>query len=422
MDTDKSNMPQTAGTDTTRQESLFIKLLLPAMAFFATWGDGLQQIIPFQASKIFVVLTGLLLLHWVLVMRAKLAFPRAMTLFVLFMLLHTIVVFTLIPQEFSFGKTGISTIQSGFERIGESIDITILRVFTFIAMAYALAREIKNRNQIVIFSFFYACGLLAVYLMGGYVMTDLYETRQAGGYLDPNSFGLSGLIAVFLGIISFNYADNLRWKLLSLLGPLTGVMVLLASSSRGNMVGTFCGVLLLIAVSKLGQKLKTVLIIACILVISLLSLPDEYLQTLNLRFDLNRLTYDKGAGRLIIWQDYLRYWKDYVVTGVGLERSMTVLTNRCTRYQVPHNVYIQLLVEFGLPGLLLFLAAIVTFFRRLRNIPGKYPFMAILTAWLVSSFFLGTLESRDTWLIFGIICGACRIATQQDTPAGSRGR
>jgi O-antigen ligase len=113
--------------------------------------------------------------------------------------------------------------------------------------------------------------------------------------------------------------------------------------------------------------------------------------------DLNNRTY--------VWRLALRYWSQHPLTGIGggTFRERSLIDGGGDK--VPHSVFIGLLVETGIVGLVLFLIAVgVTGVCVLRS-RGLYPsryVLAMAAVWLCGALTI-TLETRKiTWLLIGL--------------------
>lgn len=90
---------------------------------------------------------------------------------------------------------------------------------------------------------------------------------------------------------------------------------------------------------------------------SLVAVPDYGNQ-----FDL--LTGYTSTGRAAVWRDALPLIQDYPFTGSGLGNTTMILSSYVFLLHVPflshtHNLYLQLAIEQGLPGLIAFLALVI---------------------------------------------------------------
>lgn len=138
-------------------------VLLILCAFFASWGAGLQNIASFDVSKIFVGFCILLILYWLVFAKHKFrAFPRSYNYFILYIILHTLIAYTIfVPEELGFGYLGESAARAeGFVVKQESYSIQIIRMFLFIFFAYAVASFVRTQKRLVAIAIAYGVGVL----------------------------------------------------------------------------------------------------------------------------------------------------------------------------------------------------------------------------------------------------------------------
>src|SRR5262249_32798122 len=105
-------------------------------------------------------------------------------------------------------------------------------------------------------------------------------------------------------------------------------------------------------------------------------------------------------GRLQIWSRGVGYVVDNPILGVGpgnfatAEGTLSPLAERQmwgigVRWNAPHNSYLQIAAELGIPGFLLYVAVIVSAFRALRRATPLTPALtASLIGFVVGSLFL----------------------------------
>lgn len=395
-----------------------VHVLLFVTMFFSTWGSGMQKLSPVDLSKLFPILSMLVIAYAVFFVKTKVVFPRAFNWFAVFYLAHMALAYGLIfPEELVFGYSGASTRGADFTVVGEGTGIACARIVMFLAFGYALAALLWDRRRLRWAAIGYGAGLLAVLLLGGYVSTEVSrsssEVRNAGGFLDPNSFGFAGLTAVSLAL--FAWADagkDARLKTVLSAVAITGGLAVLQSGSRSAMMGClFMFIAIMICTDKLSRKMNMLVAGGLVAVIAFTFMPGTMVESLKDRASVGRMRADRGANRLDIWSNYLAELPSYVVTGVGILRSKEVIRGSYTaEFAITHNQYLEILVETGLLGFLLFLTALGRLWRAAsaRN-PERPLLRPMLLAALVGLFtefmFLNTFYSRDTWILLGAVAG-----------------
>src|SRR5208337_4727635 len=114
-----------------------------------------------------------------------------------------------------------------------------------------------------------------------------------------------------------------------------------------------------------------------------------------------------GAGRLYIWQTGAAAFKDYFLAGAGLDNFPVIYNNYAEHAlhfvglnRPAHNIYLQIAVESGVIGFLLFVLVVASHLRyasqRESSTMGAARFRLIASeaaacGMLVASFFLGLL-------------------------------
>jgi len=150
------------------------------------------------------------------------------------------------------------------------------------------------------------------------------------------------------------------------------------------------------------------------------------------------------TGRLEVWRRGLHYIADNPIFGVGAnnfgmaEGTLSEFASRQqygigVRWTAAHNSYLQVAVELGIPGLVLFLALIVSALKVLRRprrvgraIPpaaGERPqlaqaLMASLIGFLVGAFFLSLGYSEMFYMLVALAVGLWKVTAEDSRPAG----
>jgi len=395
-------------------------ILILLCAFFTPWGAGLQQVVSFDLSKIFVYFMVLLILYYLLyisfISYEGLSFPSYFNYYILFVILHTFISYVFIfPEELKFGYTGMVNMQHGFIRLQEAVGIGIARFFLFILFAYSLASLLKNEKQFILLCLAYGAGLAIIIVLGGYVaVAGSKGGRLSGGVLDPNAFGMSAAIAVFLNMFVWTTQNTkVLYKFLSIIFVGFGVIGIFSSGSRGAILGVVIGLLIILMYTPISikekGKLAPIVLVGGVTI--LFFIPRYARQSLSYRLDIQRIQQTRGSNRLDIWTDYLGVFHRYALTGVGLKRSREVIKDTWTsEWGVPHNNYLEVLVEYGLVGLILFIMGLMSLWKRVsyklkleRKKISNAVILGLFSAWLTISFFLSNLAIRDTWLMLGTI-------------------
>lgn len=145
-------------------------------------------------------------------------------------------------------------------------------------------------------------------------------------------------------------------------------------------------------------------------------LPAELLQ----RFVLAEVVAGGGAGRLDIWEAGIAAWLANPILGYGFGSFGAVQTLWAGHLNTAHNIYLQALVELGVLGPLLLVAALALSLRMRPATTLERGATAGFLAMLVASLFLGTLNYDYFWLTLMVVEVARRVHMQTTDSHGER--
>jgi O-antigen ligase len=260
--------------------------------------------------------------------------------------------------------------------------------------------------------------------------------RFAGAMGDPNflAAGLVAAIVVALGLLPFRRDPIWRWAIVVSVVLLS--VGLAASGSRGAIVAAFATTVVAAVLAK-RHRVQVVLVAAVVAGAALVW------------FSISPATWkritaeDGGAGRDDLWKVAWTMAGDHPVVGVGLD-NFTVVANDYTRRVGPlenvdliavrphqvHNVYLQMLAETGVVGLVLFTVFVVLCARTSADAAkrfaarGESAHAALAGAvglaslgMLVASFFLSNGVDRRLWVLLAL--GPAMAAASRVTPRPS---
>lgn len=266
----------------------------------------------------------------------------------------------------------------------------------------------------------------------------LLRTRVFSFFGNPNVLAEYLLLFIPFGLALAWTAGDLLKKMLFL--GITGAMVLtlLLTFSRGGWVGLAVAVFVFL----LLQDRKALLALFFLGLVSALAgtafLPEVFLQrilTIGSPFDTSNIY------RILVWRESLLIISDYWTTGVGLGHQVFqeiypyyMLTRDKTPFHA-HNTYLQLLLEIGLAGFLVFFWFMVSTAKKgLKTLfRAPDPFLggviAASLAALAGLLAQGMVENvlyllkiiMLFWLTIGLLFLSCRLHEKEKTasPHGS---
>ena len=254
---------------------------------------------------------------------------------------------------------------------GNSFEIwwSILLINTLLLLFWLPAvMELKGIRYIVILVAVAAgCLSLAVQLVDPAALGSQRIWIEGSTY-DPNDIAL--VLATFFPVVVFLFLSaSFKGRLLFGLVLLSLVVAVIKTGSRG---GVLCvavaGLLLLLQPTRLGVP-KWCKIGLLILTLALFMSPVA--ETVKTRwqtllsgedYNLNQ-TGEGGTGRLDKWRSGAALFLENPITGVGIGNSGTALGMATKNWLTIHNSYLQIGMELGVAGLLLFLAVLLAIWR-----------------------------------------------------------
>jgi O-antigen ligase len=398
-------------------------------AFFLPWGPRLESTIHINLSKMFAVFASLLILHWILCARRKLvAMPPAFTLFLLFFIFHTVVVYTLVFTEWlNPDDTAEIYTASGKQILVEPWISGFSRMALFAFFSYALATYLRKDSQFRMISFAIGAGLLITILLSRSerwisIHPTFIDTRYSAGLNNPNRFGSVAMTVYFLNLATWvGSGHRLRRRVLSGCFILVGLMGCLASGSRGILCSLAIGsIVMLYYVPTLPKKACFIAFIALVFILALSFVPADIYESFESRVNPERLDTSQAAGRFYIWRGYMAQASRYFVTGVGFGRSHKMVTAMLPFPRSTHNEYLEKLVSLGIAGLLLFLWGLQQAWRRLKvctvqidNRTMNAIYRGFFISWLTFHLVANNQTSRAWWFSLGMIMAFSLVQKQK---------
>jgi len=245
-------------------------------------------------------------------------------------------------------------------------------------------------------------GILILYLYASQItfMDSVRASLVLGERVaDPNHTAAS-LLLPFSLFLSATLSVR-RIKLSSHILPL-GILfaVIVLSGSRGGLLGLAVAVISLF-IMHFGQHWKQKMKVVAVTVGGAVAgwlmwplLPVELTQ----RFLLAEIIAGGGSGRLDIWTVGISAWLANPIVGYGFGSFGAIHTLWEGSWAVAHNIYLQLLVEMGIVGLVLLLIALGLGYNAHAKSSLERGATAGFLAVLGASFFLGTLYFDNFWL------------------------
>ena len=235
---------------------------------------------------------------------------------------------------------------------------------------------------------------------------------------NPNAFAVTLLFPLSITLVAFARAKRRSEQVGILIAMSLLLFAIFLTMSRGALLATT--IMLIVFFYRYSRNWRRIAPILLILAFPALLMPSTFFQRIREASETG------GAGRINIWTAGFQVVKHYFVIGAGLENFPVAYTGfagyspRFMGYERDaHNVFLAVISELGIIGLLLFLAAISSEFRAAtRARQASRDFSAILAGseaacWgmLGFSLFANTLFYKTfwfSWIMLMIIAGVSR--------------
>jgi O-antigen ligase len=387
-----------------RKKNNLINILLFLIGVSTPIGAGLSELLKVDVSKLFLLLVLILGFTTVVVIRnIKLnIFPKTYIAYIAFIILHTILFcFVLFPNELFTINT-----QEELTLIG------IIRFVFMIIYSVLLVINISNKHQLFKILVGYVWGYIISFAVGIYFLFDFIGTdnfRLSAGFQNPNSFGLSSVI--FLFIVLFLIINKKIVGIRNVLFIFIGLLGLVLSESRSAILGPILGIAYITFknINKKGVIVKTIVGALLVIILFFVFVPKEFKESLGERFSLSERIESGRESRIFIWNDYLSNIHKYILQGYGRGRVTKITEDNyssSTNYAT-HNKYLNVFAEFGIIGLSLFILMLFYISRGLLNsrlnLNEIYLTRIFFSSWIILMLFGDFTNSRELWMSISIM-------------------
>lgn len=312
----------------------------------------------------------------------------------------------------------------------ESRNIALL-ICAFILAYFVAINTIEDKKQFkfILYVFIVAAVLTAIYGLYQYKFGDLYsqawvdsnmfediKMRVYSTFENPNVYG-EYLILVIPIIISLMWEEKgFMKKMLLLIALGITMLAMVLTYSRGCWLGIiFAIALLAIMIDK-----RFILLGIVALFMMPFVLPDTIL---NRFLSIGNMGDSSTSYRVYIWMGTIAMLKDYWFSGIGLGTTsfntiypIYSYNNVTTPHS--HNLFLQITVEYGIVGLIIFAFIMFNYYKELiistlkkKNIM-TLGFIAAMSGFMIESLFDYTWYNYRVILIFWIIVALSMLSTK----------
>ncbi|HDL18452.1 MAG TPA: hypothetical protein ENH29_05310 [Bacteroidetes bacterium] len=308
-----------------------------------------------------------------------------------------------------------------------------LRKFLLIPIVFLIPGLIKTKKELIVLVavFLGTAFLMALFGTGKYLYTSWNKVIATQS--TTMTWGAMSLFFVLGWASLFAVLKDFRFRIISVAALIPQIAALILSYVRGSYLGMLAG---LLVIGFLKQK-KLMLYLFIVIIILLMLFPGSVWQRVKSIPDLN---VGSTQVRLNQWRDSIGIFKDYPVLGVGwidlhdvhIAHAPPGADLSRQEFQIGHfhNNYIQILMIFGIPGLLIFLWLCWALLRQEWNIfrkTAKDDFLQAVSlfafagtvGFMINGFFDWTFGDEEVvmilWFVVGLSLAAQKISGLETT-------
>jgi O-antigen ligase len=329
-----------------------------------------------------------------------------------------------------------------------------LSIPTSLVLSESVGQVIGNFSKTVLIFFVVAAAvrggrdlerLAGAYLLGAVTYAAVVLVRFDVGvtdwrlgrlyYYDANDFATFAVTAMPMAIYFAHRGRRLSVRLMAMLGLGILCAAFVNSGSRGGFLALMAmGLYILLRYSTIALSRRVVAVV--VVLAALLAVASErYWQQMGSILSDTDYNKTEESGRLQIWKRGVGYMLSRPVFGVGAnnfpvaEGRMSAFADRQqwgvgVRWNAPHNSFLQVGAENGVPGLVFFIAMLASALVALRRLARRPPppgvthhaspqliqaLTASIIGFVVGAFFLSLAYSELLYMLLAFAAGAQKI-------------
>ncbi|MBR4030868.1 MAG: O-antigen ligase family protein, partial [Clostridia bacterium] len=304
---------------------------------------------------------------------------------------------------------------------------SVMVYIAFMLVYYLIVRLINSKEKLVkAFSLLtvasLVCSLYGIYQYFNPAELQVWQDsemfseisgRIVSFFENPNVYGEYLILIIMINVALFATLKRPLLKICTLiLLALSGLCMILTYSR-----GCWIGIALAVALFLFIYSKKVFLLFAVLGVVGLFFLPESVMTRL---LSIGNLADSSTSYRVYIWQGTMNMLKDFWVTGIGVGTSAfnhvyPIYAFGAISAPHPHNLYLLLLSEMGILGLLVFVVLMIMMLKKLFVTANKSKDKTIsaysaalfsaLVGFLVQGIFDNVWYNYRVFLLFWIIVG-----------------
>ena len=284
-------------------------------------------------------------------------------------------------------------------------------LFTIIVVQYPLTLD---ERTMILASLFIGGIIVGVMMLSGgrfSALNTIDRDRMSvvinGLIIDNNNLAVSlGLSFISGSALIYKRKAGLVFKVAVSIGLLILLIGIIRTGSRGGLLAIILGGVCFLLYADSGIRPRNLIIGAIVAYFAMYYIQTKISTNLASRFTLSEVISSGGTGRLQIWSTGLRLYKDSGVFrwlfGYGFGSFANALSGYAGIYKAAHNDLIQMLVDLGIIGVVLYLTMWITLFK--KALYSKSPaLIGLLAVVAFGSLSMELLIKKMLWFVFLLV-------------------
>lgn len=229
---------------------------------------------------------------------------------------------------------------------------------------------------------------------------------------DPNYICAYLAFGVIAALQIITEQPERKKKIFAIAELLIYTYIILATGSRGGLIAVLAGVIIYFMVygDNPSKHLVKKIVLMTILATALITMIDYLPETLRMRFTINNVIADGGSGRTELWGNAWHLYSNAPLFRqiIGYGTASVIYCFQYFNYSevnVVHNIFLETLVELGVIGLVVYLAAVCSFVKKALNNKDKFSFAVIFCMVIMSlSTSIYTFKPYFNIMMYIIMC------------------
>jgi O-antigen ligase len=316
--------------------------------------------------------------------------------------------------------------------VGASVDLVFNNFLKTALMSFVVAGAVRRVEDVerLVLVYFVSAVIYSMVVMTRFNLGDGGSWRLGHlYYYDANDFATFVVTAIPFGIYFLHAAEKTSTRVVAAVGLVVLTLGFGWSGSRGGFIALAAvAAFILLRYSAIPMRWR-VAATALVAVVLLTTASDRYWQQMETITSEDDYNHTSETGRLQIWKRGLGYMLANPLLGVGpnnfpaAEGTLSPLAERQqygigVRWNAPHDCFVQIGAETGLPGLGLFIAIIISAFAALRQARGAAltpALTASLIGFVVGGCFLSLAYSEMLYTLVAFAVGLRKVTAYATT-------